>query len=122
MSDTTYDVTVDDVGHQLVLVVTATNTAGSVTVESAPTSIVSDWIDIPGATGTSYTLVADDLNHEVRLKVTARNTAGAVAAASLPVGPVTSPVQPGTGGTELDVVDDDVGLVELRIQQRGVTT
>jgi hypothetical protein len=113
-----YPVTLDDTGHQVVFIVTATNTAGSVTVESAPTSVVSDWVDIPGATNTVYQVVEDDLAHELRVLVTAANTATSVSAPSAAVGPVIEEVTGETGG---DTVADDLGLVETRLFQRGET-
>ena len=115
--DTTYPVTVADIGHTLVLVVTASNTAGSVTVESAPTQIVSDWVDIVGETDLTLDVTEALIGRELRLKVTATNTAGQATAFSAATQVVTEPVvQPPPPQDP----SDDILLIEERFDERGL--
>ena len=117
--DTTYPVTTADIGHTLVLVVTASNTAGSVTVESAPTQIVSDWIDIVGETDVNLDVTEALLGKELRLKVTATNTAGVTTAFSAATQVVTEPVVIPPPPPAKDP-SDDISLILEEFDERGL--
>jgi hypothetical protein len=118
-TDTTYDVTTADIGKTIVLVVTASNTAGSVSVETTPTSVVSDWVDIVGETSDSLVVTEAMIGRELRFRVRATNIIGQASAYSAATDFVSEPVVIPPPPPAKDP-SDDIALIQERFDERGL--